>query len=190
MKHITSPRVKIGSTYDNPKKYVVGLSLEERKKEYPDGVYVLNKDNNVCIMKNGRPQFTKDKEYLKQKSLCSGKGSILLCPEKDCVWHSKSQQCRNRKNASAAIIADDKAQREFYAKTGNVTDTGFTTKRYKSKALKLLNNLVHSYNKEDDVIYIRHAIKKLNKLLTQLEENSTNFDLHSFSLSDYSEESQ
>lgn len=182
-----------GKDYAHPKEYIIGLPKETREKEFPDGMFILNKKNQVCIMKNGRPQFTKETSD-NNKSLCSGKANILLCPETNCVWHTKSNQCRNKKNASKKVLEEDKIQREYYSKlhnneltTGNIKNglSIFNTKKQKSKVIRTLNLLIQEYNKEDDVTYLRHVIKKLNKLLVKIEDKDIDFNTHGFSISDY-----
>ena len=177
-----------GQDYEHPKEYIVGLPKAKRELEFPDGTYILNSKNQVCIMTNGRPQFTKEDQNIIRKSKCSGKLNILLCPEEDCVWHSKSNQCRNRKNASKKVIEEDKIHRKLYLKnntSGFEVQSIFNTKKQKSKVVRLLTLLVQGYSNEDDMTYAQHAIKKLNKLLSKLEDSETKYDLPSFSLSDY-----
>ena len=179
----------VGLDYNKPKIYISNLTVEQKAAEFPDGTFVLNSKNQVCVMKNGRPQFTKSAKNTKSKSICSGNHNILTCPEKDCVWHDKSKQCRMRRNASKKIIEEDKKLREYYLKHPNLINAPvelYKTTGAKSKITKLLNNLIHSYNKEDDLKYAKYCVKKINKLIDTLEEQSSNFDLHSFSLSDYS----
>ena len=178
-----------GHDYDHPKEYIVGLPKTKRIQEFPDGTYILNAKNQVCIMTNGRPQFTTEDQTGNIKSKCSGKINILLCPEEDCVWHSKSNQCRSRKNASKKIIEEDKIYRSLVKSSDynnrSATQSIFNTKKQKSKVIRLLNLLVQGYANEDDFTYTQHAIKKLNKLLIKLEDSDAKYEVPSFSLSDY-----
>jgi|688.fasta_scaffold166847_1 hypothetical protein len=172
-----------GRDFDHPKKYIINLPKEERLVAFPDGTYILNSKNQVCLMTNGRPQFT-NPENMKKVNKCSGKINILLCPEKDCVWHAKSNQCRNRKNASKKIIDEDIAQRSLY-KMSPSNEGLFNHKKQKSKVVRLLNLLAQSYSNEDDFTFLTHVIKKLNKLLVKMENKNETHDFTSFSLSDY-----
>jgi hypothetical protein len=172
-----------GDDYDHPKKYITGLSKTERMKLFPDNTYIINSKNQICIMTNGRPQFTNDDgNKTSNKSKCSGKLNILLCPEKDCVWHSKSNQCRNRKNASKKIIEEDSLHRKLYI---DKPMTIFNVKKQKSKVVRLMQLLIEGYHDEDDLTYLQHVIKKLNKLLVKIDTDEGNYTTPSFSLSDY-----
>ena len=106
----------------------------------------------------------------------------MLCPEKDCVWHSKSNQCRNRKNASKKIIEEDSLHRKLYI---DKPMTIFNVKKQKSKVVRLMQLLIEGYHDEDDLTYLQHVIKKLNKLLVKIDTYEGNYTTPSFSLSDY-----
>jgi len=183
-----------GKSYDSPIPYETDLSLEERKKKFPDGTYVLNKKNQVCIMRNGRPYFA-DVKSNKKLSICSGKKTIQECPEKDCVFHLKSRQCRQRKDASAAVVEADKKLRDLVKKDPSIDIYKTNLSDSNSKIIRLLQELISNYSNESDTIYAQMCIKKLKKFVSNMHDDdiiNLSFDSvkkSKFSASNYSNKS-
>ena len=183
-----------GLSYNNPKKYKVNLSPEERAKMYPEGTYVLIK-NKVLIMKNNRPYFTDNtnNKNVEKHSKCYGKNNILDCPEDDCVFHLKSKQCRLKKYSSKKVIEEDKKYREqlkninkdedlneninkninkdFIYNYNDNNNNNFNVKKNKNKTLNILQKFIDKYNNEPELIYIKKILKKLEKHKNKMLNN-------------------
>jgi|LakMenE18May11ns_1017448.scaffolds.fasta_scaffold9887843_2 hypothetical protein len=153
-----------GKTPNDPKKYITGLTKEEKSKLFPEGTYVLTKNNKVNIMRNNRPYFTNTTNVSLNHSPCFGKRTLKECPEKDCVWYNKTKQCRLKKYATKSAMSEDSRLR-----TNNTN-----TKIYKSKVLNLLQSLIDNYKEESDYDYLKISIKQLNTMLNKFENNKFN----------------